>query len=78
MKLSEIREILEANQLRLTKSLGQNFLHDAHQLQRIVAAAELSQSDKVLEIGPGLGALRGASRPRSPAPATHVSHAPVK
>jgi 16S rRNA (adenine1518-N6/adenine1519-N6)-dimethyltransferase len=32
-------------------------LHDAHQLDRIVAAAELSKTDKVLEIGPGLGPL---------------------
>jgi len=32
-------------------------LHDANQLRRIVAAAELSRSDKVLEIGPGLGPL---------------------
>jgi 16S rRNA (adenine1518-N6/adenine1519-N6)-dimethyltransferase len=41
----------------LTKSLGQNFLHDQNQLKRIVAAAELTPQDKVLEIGPGLGPL---------------------
>ncbi|MDW8310705.1 MAG: 16S rRNA (adenine(1518)-N(6)/adenine(1519)-N(6))-dimethyltransferase RsmA, partial [Verrucomicrobiales bacterium] len=41
----------------LTRSLGQNFLHDANQLRRIVAAAELSPCDPVLEIGPGLGPL---------------------
>jgi len=43
--------------IQLTKSLGQNFLHDANQLQKIVEAAELSKADKVLEIGPGLGPL---------------------
>jgi 16S rRNA (adenine1518-N6/adenine1519-N6)-dimethyltransferase len=32
-------------------------LHDAHQLQRIVDAGELTKADKVLEIGPGLGPL---------------------
>ena len=32
-------------------------MHDANQLRRIVAAAELSRADKVLEIGPGLGPL---------------------
>jgi 16S rRNA (adenine1518-N6/adenine1519-N6)-dimethyltransferase len=48
---------LDRRDIQLTKSLGQNFLHDAHQLQRIVAAAELSPGDKVLEIGPGLGPL---------------------
>jgi len=57
MKLSEMREILTAHGIQLTKSLGQNFLHDANQLRRIVEAAELSKEDKVLEIGPGLGPL---------------------
>ena len=57
MKLSEMREWLDKRDIQLTKSLGQNFLHDTHQLQRIVDAAELSKSDKVLEIGAGLGPL---------------------
>lgn len=57
MKLSEMRMLLTERGIQLTKSLGQNFLHDAHQLERIVAAAELKPTDKVLEIGPGLGPL---------------------
>ncbi|MEN9572367.1 MAG: hypothetical protein RL514_222 [Verrucomicrobiota bacterium] len=57
MTLSEMREILKARDLQLTKSLGQNFLHDGNQLRRIVAAAGLSTTDRVLEIGPGLGPL---------------------
>lgn len=57
MKLSAMRELLESRGIRLTKSLGQNFLHDANQLKRIIDAAELMTSDKVLEIGPGLGPL---------------------
>lgn len=57
MKLSEMRELLSARGIQLTKSLGQNFLHDGNQLRRIVEAAELSGTDKVLEIGPGLGPL---------------------
>ena len=57
MKLSEMREILARRDIQLTKSLGQNFLHDQNQLRRIVEAAELSKADKVLEIGPGLGPL---------------------
>jgi 16S rRNA (adenine1518-N6/adenine1519-N6)-dimethyltransferase len=52
-----MRELLAARGIQLTKSLGQNFLHDANQLRRIVKAAELSKTDKVLEIGPGLGPL---------------------
>lgn len=39
------------------KSLGQNWLTDESYLDRIVAAAELTASDTVLEIGPGLGNL---------------------
>lgn len=57
MKLSDMRTVLAARDIQLTKSLGQNFLHDAHQLERIVAAAELTKTDQVLEIGPGLGPL---------------------
>ncbi len=57
MKLSEMRQTLEERGIQLTKSLGQNFLHDAHQLNRIADLADLEPSDKVLEIGPGLGPL---------------------
>ena len=57
MKLSEMRDLLDRRDIQLTKSLGQNFLHDTRQLERIVAAAQLTPSDKVLEIGPGLGPL---------------------
>ena len=57
MKLTEMRELLDRHRIQLTKSLGQNFLHDVHQLDRIVAAAALTPADQVLEIGPGLGPL---------------------
>jgi 16S rRNA (adenine1518-N6/adenine1519-N6)-dimethyltransferase len=57
MILTEMREVLGARGIQLTKSLGQNFLHDGNQLRRIVDAAELTPADKVLEIGPGLGPL---------------------
>lgn len=57
MKLSEMREVLAARGIQLTKSLGQNFLHDSNQLARIAALGELTPSDSVLEVGPGLGPL---------------------
>jgi 16S rRNA (adenine1518-N6/adenine1519-N6)-dimethyltransferase len=57
VKLSEMRELLATRGIQLTKSLGQSFLHDANQLRRIVEAAELKKTDKILEIGPGLGPL---------------------
>lgn len=50
-------EILNKYQLRLTKSLGQNFLTDINILQKIADAGDLTQDDLVLEIGPGIGAL---------------------
>ena len=50
MKLSEIRNILREEDIQLTKSLGQNFLHDQHQLQKIVALAQIKPDDKILEI----------------------------
>jgi len=52
-----MRVVLDRRGIQLTKSLGQNFLHDQNQLRRIVEAAELTKDDKVLEIGPGLGPL---------------------
>jgi len=47
------------------KSRGQNFLTSGAVADRIVAAAELSESDPVIEIGPGLGILteKIAARP---------------
>ena len=39
------------------KSLGQNFLVDDGLLSAIVEAAEVTDSDEVLEVGPGLGDL---------------------
>ncbi len=51
------KHLLDRYQIEPKKSLGQNFLHDEGLLGRIVAAAELSPDDAVLEVGPGLGAL---------------------
>jgi 16S rRNA (adenine1518-N6/adenine1519-N6)-dimethyltransferase len=53
----EIRALAADLDLRPTKSLGQNFLHDANTIRRIVRTAALAPSETVLEIGPGLGSL---------------------
>ena len=50
-------EILSKYGLRLTKSLGQNFLTDVNIIRKIVETAEVDKNDLVLEIGPGIGAL---------------------
>ena len=52
-----IRELAQQLELRPTKSLGQNFLHDANTIRRIVRTADLRPDDVVLEVGPGLGSL---------------------
>lgn len=51
------RAIMESYGLTFKKSLGQNFLTDINILRNIVAAADVSQEDDVIEIGPGIGAL---------------------
>lgn len=52
-----VRAALNALDLRPSRELGQNFLVDPQALEAIVAAAELSADDVVLEVGPGLGVL---------------------
>jgi 16S rRNA (adenine1518-N6/adenine1519-N6)-dimethyltransferase len=42
---------------RARKRFSQNFLHDAHYIERIVAAVAPQPNDAIVEIGPGLGAL---------------------
>ena len=54
---AEIRELAAELDVTPTKKLGQNFLHDPNTVRRIVAAAELSADDHVVEVGPGLGSL---------------------
>ena len=60
MNLSDkktIINLLHKYNLWSKKSLGQNFLVDKNVLKKIIKTAELSTSDTVLEIGPGLGVL---------------------
>lgn len=51
------QHILNRFKLRADKKLGQNFLIDEQVVRQIVAAAELSEADTVLEVGPGIGTL---------------------
>ena len=57
MRLSELRTALEELQLRPTKSLGQNFLHDRNLARTIAEAAIPGRVPFAVEIGPGLGSL---------------------
>ena len=53
----DIRELAARLDVTPTKKLGQNFVTDPNTIRRIVAAAKLSGSETVVEIGPGLGSL---------------------
>ncbi|MDQ6849926.1 MAG: 16S rRNA (adenine(1518)-N(6)/adenine(1519)-N(6))-dimethyltransferase RsmA [Actinomycetota bacterium] len=55
--LGEIRALAADLGLRPRKALGQNFVHDANTIRRIVRTADLQPGETVLEIGPGLGSL---------------------
>lgn len=57
MGTGDPREILRRYGLKPRKGLGQNFLVDRGALARIVAAADLSPEDTVVEVGPGVGHL---------------------
>ena len=59
-------ELLGAQEIRIlakelgvvpTKKLGQNFVIDPNTIRKIVSVAKLTGSEKVVEIGPGLGSL---------------------
>ena len=43
--------------IKPTKTLGQNFVHDANTVRKIVTASGVGRDDTVIEVGPGLGSL---------------------
>ena len=51
------QEIIKKHNFSIQKKYGQNFLIDEHVLNKIIAAAELSKDDYVIEIGPGIGTM---------------------
>jgi 16S rRNA (adenine1518-N6/adenine1519-N6)-dimethyltransferase len=53
----ETIQVLQKHDFHFQKKFGQNFLIDTHVLDKIVEAAELSEDDFVLEIGPGIGTM---------------------
>ena len=50
-------EILNKYHFVFQKKFGQNFLIDTHVLEKIMRAADITEEDLVLEIGPGIGTL---------------------
>ena len=50
-------EILKKYKFRFQKKFGQNFLIDAHVMEKIMASAAVTKEETVLEIGPGIGTM---------------------
>ena len=50
-------EIIKKYNFNFQKKFGQNFLIDAHVLQKIIAGAGVTKEDMVVEIGPGIGTM---------------------
>uniref|UniRef100_A0A7C1IZT5 Ribosomal RNA small subunit methyltransferase A n=1 Tax=Ammonifex degensii TaxID=42838 RepID=A0A7C1IZT5_9THEO len=55
--LAGVKELLRRHQIRPKKRWGQNFLINPGIVDKIMAVAEISPDDTVIEIGPGMGAL---------------------
>lgn len=50
-------EVLQRHRFTTRKKYGQNFLIDTNVLDKIIRAAEITEEDCVLEIGPGIGTM---------------------
>lgn len=49
--------VIAKHNFSIQKKYGQNFLIDEHVLGKIISAAELTEEDYVIEIGPGIGTM---------------------
>lgn len=57
---AKIKELLQREDIRPDKNQGQNFLTSRIALSELIEAAELTVTDHVLEVGPGLGTITKA------------------
>lgn len=55
--MNKIIETIKNKNIRLIKSLGQNFLIDDNIIGKIIDSADVRENDLVIEIGPGVGSL---------------------
>lgn len=60
MDAAELKKILQETGLHPSKDRGQNFLLDESVVDDMIAAAEVNNSDYIVEVGPGLGVLTPA------------------
>ena len=55
--IQETNSTIRKHNIKLTKSLGQNFLIDENIITKIVDQGDVTKEDLVIEIGPGIGNL---------------------
>ncbi len=53
----KVRNLVRRHEFKIKKRLGQHFMVSPQVLERIIDLAEISKTDRVLEIGPGPGSL---------------------
>jgi 16S rRNA (adenine1518-N6/adenine1519-N6)-dimethyltransferase len=61
----EVKALLDIEHLHLSKRYGQNFLIDRNIALKIIDSMDLKPTDRVLEIGPGIGTMTGLLLDRS-------------
>ena len=54
---SRTTEIMQKYDIKMKKSLGQNFLIESNILAKMIETGQINQQTTVIEIGPGIGAL---------------------
>lgn len=55
--MADTKELIRKYGIRMTKSLGQNFLISGSTVGQIVDAADVNERDLVIEVGPGVGTM---------------------
>jgi 16S rRNA (adenine1518-N6/adenine1519-N6)-dimethyltransferase len=58
--MAKTKEIINRYDFAFKKNFGQNFLIDERVLNKIISAADITENDTVLEVGPGIGTLTQA------------------
>jgi 16S rRNA (adenine1518-N6/adenine1519-N6)-dimethyltransferase len=58
--MAKTKEIINRYDFAFKKNFGQNFLVDERVLNKIISAADITEDDTVLEVGPGIGTLTQA------------------
>ena len=59
MNKKQLTSLMESLGVAPSKKLGQNFLVDTNFVESIIRAAKIQPTDRILEVGPGFGALTG-------------------